>query len=98
MLGFQSNGQQLGLLSLTAAFQDEGSLGVVTVVPRCFEQESPYMDIASLGDGAWNPRRAAGTVWSVRQSRRDAVPGRAGGRRMIRRRHSQGGFNGHTVF
>jgi hypothetical protein len=52
VLGLQGNGHELGWLSLTAAFQDEGSSSVMTVVPGCFDQEAPHMDIAGLGNGA----------------------------------------------
>ena len=51
-LGLHGNGDDLGWLSLTTAFQDEGSTGVVPVVPGGFNQETAHMDIAGLGDGA----------------------------------------------
>ena len=51
MLGLEGDGDDLGWLSLTAAIQDEGSTGVVTVVPGSLDQEAPDVDVAGLGDG-----------------------------------------------
>ena len=52
VLGLQGNGDDLGRLTLTAAFQDEGSSSVVAVVPGCLDQQSAHVDIAGLGNGA----------------------------------------------
>lgn len=46
-----SDGDDLGRLPLTVAFEDEGSAGVVTVVPGSLDEETPYMTVTGLGDG-----------------------------------------------
>ncbi len=51
-LGFHGNGDNLRCLALTAALKDKSGTGVVPVVPGSFDEETPYMTVAGLGDGA----------------------------------------------
>ena len=49
-LGFLRNGDNLGWLPLTAAFEDERGGRIMAVVPRRLDQEASDMTVAGLGD------------------------------------------------
>jgi hypothetical protein len=51
-LSLLGNGDDLGWLPLTTAFEDKGRSVVVTVVPCGFDQQASDVDVAGFGDGA----------------------------------------------
>ena len=51
-LGLHGNGNDLRWLSLPSSFEDKGSSSIVAVVPGGFDQQTAYVNVAGLGDGA----------------------------------------------
>jgi hypothetical protein len=54
VLGFEGDGDDLGWLPLSAAFEDEIGAGIVTIVPGGLDEDAPSVAVTRFGDGTFS--------------------------------------------